>query len=100
MSNKNFEVVLNEFFVKLRDRDNEYMATKFSNLPLNDWDLTFGKRFVKIVRDRSVYAFVEIGSGDIYMPASWSAPAKHVRGNIFSDDPLACTGIYGVNYLR
>lgn len=100
MSNKNFDEVLNEFFVKLRDRDNEYMAKNFENLPLSNWDLSFGKRFVKIIRSRSVYAFVEIDSGDIYKPASWNAPAKHVRGNIFNDDPLACTGIYGVNYLR
>jgi len=100
MSNKNFDEALNEFFVKLRERDNKHMAENFENLGMNVWDISFGRKFVKIIRGNSVYAFVELGSGDIYKPASWRAPAKHVRGNIFNSDPLVGTDIYGVNYLK
>lgn len=60
----------------------------------------------------SVYCFVAaadghnrtLGSwkqGDIFKPASYKAPAKTPRGNIFNDDNgLDCCGPYGVAYLR
>ena len=54
-----------------------------------------GKRYYKIVqqefetwekskyygqyRDGSVHCFVDKETGDVYKPASWSAPAKHIR---------------------
>ena len=54
-----------------------------------------GKRYYKIVqqefetwekskyygqyRDSSVHAFVDKETGEVYKPASWKAPAKHVR---------------------
>lgn len=66
-----------------------------------------GKRYVKLIRvddrcnDRSVYAFVDTTNGDVLMPASWRAPAKHARGNIFNEDNgLGCVGPYGIAYLR
>jgi len=100
MSNKNFDEAIMNFMVLLRERDEKHILENFSNLSPKPWDLTFGRKFAKVVHDRSVYAFVEIATGDIYKPASWSAPAKHARGNIYNDDPLAGTDVYGVNYLR
>ena len=54
-----------------------------------------GKRYYKIVQqefetweksrnygkyaDHSVHCFVDKETGDVYKPASWSAPAKHIR---------------------
>ena len=54
-----------------------------------------GKRYYKIVqqefetwekskyygqyRDGSVHCFVDKETGDVYKPASWAAPAKHIR---------------------
>ena len=54
-----------------------------------------GKRYYKIVqqefetwekskyygqyRDGAVHCFVDKETGDVYKPASWSAPAKHIR---------------------
>jgi len=31
----------------------------------------------------SAYAFIDKQTGDIYMPASWQRPSKHIKGNIF-----------------
>jgi hypothetical protein len=62
-----------------------------------------GKRFIKVTENgRSVMAFIEIATGDIYKPASWAAPAKHVRGNVFSDKNgmEAVDGPYSIRYLR
>lgn len=44
-----------------------------------------GRKYIKITREGSVVAFVEKETGNIFKPASWQAPAKGVRGNIFSD---------------
>ena len=30
-------------------------------------------------KERSVHAFVDRKTGQVYKPASWNAPAKHVR---------------------
>jgi hypothetical protein len=52
-----------------------------------------GKRYLKVVDTRpggpvgggSVHAFIEIVSGDVYKPAGWAAPAKHVRYRLMDD---------------
>lgn len=71
-----------------------------------------GRKYVKIVRkdvwegevreeSGSAYAFIEKATGNVYKPASWAAPAKHARGNIFAADRgLNCVGRYGIAYLR
>ena len=63
-----------------------------------------GKRYYKIVqqefetwekskyygqyRDSSVHCFVDKETGDVYKPASWSAPAKHIRYTFQNVDHL------------
>jgi hypothetical protein len=47
-----------------------------------------GSRFCKITHadssgSRFALSFVERATGDVYKAASWKAPAKGVRGNIF-----------------
>jgi hypothetical protein len=55
-----------------------------------------GRKFIKIIRENSVWGFVgktdgihkgiPYKAGDVFKAAGWSAPAKHVRGSIFSDE--------------
>lgn len=66
-----------------------------------------GKRYVKIISElasgvsKSAWAFVDKTTGDILKPASWSAPAKHARGNIGDEhNGLRFIGPYGPAYLR
>ena len=63
-----------------------------------------GKRYYKIVQqefetweksrnygkytDGSVHCFVDKETGDVYKPASWSAPAKHIRFTFQNVDHL------------
>ena len=63
-----------------------------------------GKRYYKIVqqefetwekskyygqyRDSSVHSFVDKETGDVYKPASWKAPAKHIRFTFQNVDHL------------
>ena len=55
-----------------------------------------GKKYLKVVReeyderndrwrDTTVHAFVDRETGEVYKPASWKAPAKHVRFDLSND---------------
>tara|TARA_Y100000034_G_C6797987_1_gene357804 strand:+ start:286 stop:633 length:348 start_codon:yes stop_codon:yes gene_type:complete len=90
----------------------EYMEINFDT-QFKTLSVKKGKRYYKIVaasgmkvhRDTikpgSVWAFVDSTNGDILKPASWAAPAKHARGNLFdSADGMAMIGPYGPAYLR
>ena len=81
----------------------EYDDIKKANLYIKP-----GRKFDKIIHDNSVWGFVAktdgvlkgipYNVGDVFKAASWNAPAKHVRGTIFSDN----TNWYqwtGPNYL-
>jgi hypothetical protein len=64
-----------------------------------------GKKYVRITRqtndsDKSVYCFVEKTTGNILKPAGWKGPAKHARGNIYTDDlGRSCCYPHSVAYL-
>lgn len=59
-----------------------------------------GRRFYKVITDSYVYAFINMENGDILKPASWAAPAKHARGNVFDKESWKNCGPYGVVYLK
>ena len=66
--------------------------------------LVAGRKYVKVVQDNSVWGFIAkkdgfhkglpMKAGDVLKAASWRAPAKHTRGNIFdnSQDYFRWTG--------
>ena len=63
-----------------------------------------GRKFIKIIRDNSVWGFVAKAdgvhkgvpmiAGDVLKAAGWASPAKHTRGNIFDNkqDYFSWTG--------
>ena len=65
---------------------------------LDNWEDTvkvkYGQKYVKIIRDNSVWGFIVntdndkvFKKGDILKAAGWQAPARNAaRGNIFDDD--------------
>jgi len=72
-----------------------------------------GKRYIKLVTGEndpttgerrpggSVHSFVEVATGDIFKAASYKAPAKHARGNIYRGNGAeALTDVGGVRYLK
>ena len=77
-----------------------------------------GKKYLKVVReeyderndrwrDTTVLAFVDRETGEVYKPASWKAPAKHVRFNfcnkqdmLFLTDPRCVGWAGGYLYMR
>ena len=83
-----------------RDPESTYAAEQLNNVQTGKANLMWfkvysGKRYYKIVqqefetwegskyygqyRDASVHAFVDKKTGQIFKPAGWSKPAKHVR---------------------
>ena len=77
-----------------------------------------GKKYLKVVReeyderndrwrDTTVHAFINRATGEVYKPASWKAPAKHVRFSfcnkkdmLFLTDPRCVGWAGGYLYLR
>ena len=53
--------------------------------PDYDFVIESGRKYLKIVmvnNQRSVHAFVDRKTGELYKPAGWQGPAKHVRGQL------------------
>ena len=77
-----------------------------------------GKKYIKVVReeydesndrwrDTTVHSFIDRNTGDVYKPASWKAPAKHVRYSfsnkqdmLFLTDPRCVGWAGGYLYIR
>ena len=77
-----------------------------------------GKKYIKVVReeydesndrwrDTTVHSFIDRNTGDVYKPASWKAPAKHVRYSfsnkqdmLFLTDPRCVGWAGGYLYMR
>ncbi|TYO65447.1 hypothetical protein FXV83_16055 [Bradyrhizobium hipponense] len=98
---RNFGPALQTFFEGCRRINHEHMAQNYPRLPKPEFKLEELKVRYRVRRDGSVHAFVCKNTGDVLMPASWSKPAKHARGNIFDEhNGLAKMGIYGPAYLK
>ena len=59
-------------------------------------DVKSGRKYTKIIQNKSVWGFIANSDGmlkgipyfkgDVFKAASWSAPARHVRGSIFDTE--------------
>lgn len=68
-----------------------------------------GPRYLKVVAKiralssgtgGSAYCFIDRTTGDLYKAASWAAPAKGARGNVFKADRFATATPYGFGSYR
>ena len=82
--------------------------SEYSKKELNEWQskikIMYGKKFIKVIRENGVFAFVckydvsgPFGSfkkGDVLMPASFNRPALNkARGNVLTGNyPIQWTG--------
>jgi hypothetical protein len=83
---------IEKFCKILETRRNEHikkLAPESYELQKSSVSPNYGKKYAKIeVRTGpqcSVSAFVDLSTGDIFKSASWRAPAKGKRGNVFSN---------------
>ena len=70
--------------------------------------MQFGRKYIKVIQDNSsVHSFIDRNTGQVYKPASYKSPAKHVRYDlrIISDraklhDPKYTDWAGGYLYIR
>lgn len=97
-----FNEALNNFVNLVQQMQNEHYRRNLPNLKIPTITVDQGKRYAKIVvngeHQRTVYCFID-KNGDILKSASWKAPAKGVRGNIYVPFGDAID-LYGARYDR
>lgn len=76
------------------EKGSRYIKVWAKPRPKEGWNLGPGKN-----RGR-IYAFIDTTNGDILKPASCKAPAKHARGNVHDENPVARCTHYGPEYLK
>ena len=52
---------------------------KYYKIVQQEFETWEGSKYYGQYRDASVHAFVDKKTGQVYKPASWQAPAKHIR---------------------
>jgi len=106
ISKDTYEHMLYVFVKRSQDLVDEHMRNYH-------WDekLTVreGRRYDKIISEdihdeshrnsRRVWGFVDKTNGDILKPATWKAPAKHPRGNIYENDCMQFVTYSGPAYM-
>ncbi len=100
MENKTYTVALNDFLAVHNQKIKDYYAANFKNLTPPTLQVKEGTRYDRIISGTSAWAFIDRTSGDIFKPASYKAPAKHARGNIFQPDSWSTITAYGPAYLK
>ena len=91
---------INDYIKEISEaKTKEWKAFGYDMTKVPTYKFEEGKRFYKIIvtsfGSNSVHCFVEKSTGDIYKAATWSTPAKKVRGNINSENkPLLCGDYY------
>ena len=98
-----FEEKFLTFFEGCENIFKKYMDKVFPDypLPIDEFSYKVNKKYIRVVCGGSVHCFVNLENGDVLKAASWSAPAKIARGNIFDDNNgLGSMGEYGPAYLR
>lgn len=96
----NFDLAFERFFNGLIDLQNDRFDK--AGYQRKTYTYTMGKKYIRIVEnDGSAFAFIDRTNGSVLKPASWKAPARHARGNIFDKTSgLGSIGMYGPAYLR
>ncbi len=106
---KNLNIHISRYIQGLQIRTNTYFAEHYPNIGVPTFKGVVGKWYVKITKqtetgigklsDLSVHSFIDMANGDVLMAASWKAPAKHARGNVFTNNGQDGATIYGAKYL-
>jgi hypothetical protein len=88
---QNLQQKLTQFVAGVQELLNKEYLTHPASTPRISF--SEGKKYIRVIRqrpcvygvfeDESVYCFIDTTNGDVLKAASWKAPAKHKRGNIF-----------------
>ena len=98
-----YEDMRDSFLVECQSLVDEHMRKYHWNTILT---ISKGRRYDKIVSSddhstgsQRVWGFIDKTNGNILKAATWKAPAKHARGNIWENDRMQFMGAYGPSYM-
>lgn len=112
MVDKEFMSAFEKYFKGCEDIYNKYHEFYgYSENQKDEHEYVIGRRYIKVnikrrdTEARSVHSFIDMKKGEtlgnVMKPASWSAPAKGARGNIFDkNNGLGMMTPHGPGYLR
>src|ERR1700675_4550764 len=87
------------WYAKVVAMQTEYMTKTFPSLQIPKMEIKDGGRYIRIFKDSSAHVFIDKTNGDVLKPATWAAPAKHARGNLFdASNGMGWMGPYGPAY--
>lgn len=105
----NFDAALANFVVLAQAMITAYYTKAYPNLDPGKLETMPGLKYVRVVKkDKkndgsygagSAWCFVEVATGDVLKCDGWKRPAKHARGNIYGENPVAGCTVYGPEYL-
>lgn len=115
-----FRAAIEAFAAHCKQLTQEYYTASDYSFPGPDYVLDYGDKWCKIWRrdhgtpagrNGSAYAFIalcdfenkqlgKVKQGDIHKSATFKAPAKHARGNVFTPGYNNCAGPHGIAYMR
>lgn len=91
-----FNAAFGEWMAAAQEKVNAgYVRFSHVKAPVLKYEV--GNKYVKVVTPSSVFCFVDRTTGDVLKAASWKAPAKHARGNLFTGK-IGVTA-YGAEYM-
>lgn len=104
--NTKFEIALERFYSGAQEK----VSTRNTEKQTFMLSIERGKKYAKVMEQvwihqnkgqSTLFCFIDMENGDVLKPASWKAPAKHARGNIY-DEFNGVNGVdsYGAKYLR
>ena len=83
------------------------VGRKYYKIVQSEFETWNGSKYYQQYRDSSVHSFVDKETGEVFKPASWNRPAKHVRYDMriikdreFLHDPNNVYWAGGYLYMR
>jgi hypothetical protein len=81
----------------------DYKATGFNqakHTSKDAFEIKVGSKFLRLFFGGSIWCFLEKKTGDIYMAATYKAPAKKARGNVYDPNTWSKYSWCGPHYLK
>lgn len=79
-----------DFAWTLGERFEAYYNAHYPMLTAPSVEVQNGRKYARIVEvsagSECVFGFIDRETGEIFKAAGWRGPAKHARGNVFSDE--------------
>ena len=98
-----YDEALTRFIKLCQERSDAHFAKELPYSTPQKFGFIHGRKYDKVITlnpERGAYCWIDRANGNI-MKGSWKRIEHWTpRGNIYNDDPLQGTNLYGVDYLK